>query len=137
MLAEMEFIATDWTAVRWALGSTTAIFSYSIRHGANASTLLKAIGRSAGGLTLSAGFCICVVAACVFSLTHLSPLLFPDLHLAQAPWAQWMSVLGIPEMIFVVTAVVLWRKRKMLSSGVMVCAIALVTHFLTYVSNHT
>ncbi len=136
MLREMDFIATDWTALRWALGSTTAIFKYSIQRGVTASALLKAIGKSVGALTLSVVFCLGVVAASVFTLTHVWPFLFPDLHLARMPWAQWMTVLGMPEMIFVVTAVVLWRKRKILSSGVMVCAVALVTHFLTYVSNH-
>jgi hypothetical protein len=47
-----------------------------------------------------------------------------------------MSVLGIPEMIFVTTALVVWRRRRMFSSGVVVCAIALGTHFLMYVSHH-
>ena len=137
MLTEMDFIQSDRAAFQWALGSATSIFRYSIHHTVSASPLLRAIGRSVGGLALSALFCAGVVAACVFGLTRVSPFLFPDAQLVHMRWVQWISVLGLPEIIFVVTAVGLWRTRKILSSGILACAITLATHFLMYVSHHS
>ena len=146
MLREMDFIATDWGAWRWALGSTTAIFRYSILEGLRTwadghsvrsrEALIRAIGRSAGGLALAVVFCTGVLGACIFALTRVSPLLFPEWHIARLQWAQWMSVLGMPEVIFAVTAVALWRKRKTISAGILFCAITLFAHFLMYVSTH-
>jgi hypothetical protein len=146
MLREMDFIATDWGALRWALGGTTAIFRYSILEGvrtwANGHSvrskeeLIRAIGRSAEGLALAVMFCAGVLAACIFALTRVSPLLFPEWHIARLQWAQWVSVLGMPETIFVVAAVALWRKRKTMSAGILLCAITLFAHFLMYVSAH-
>jgi len=42
----------------------------------------------------------------------------------------------LPEMIFVIVAAILWRKRKTVSAGILACAVMLGTHFLIYVSAH-
>ena len=143
MLREMECITTDWAALRWAFGSTSAIFRYSIERACrdercdNSSYgLLKAVGKAVGALALAVAFCVGVLAVCILSLTRVSTLLFPEWHLAQMPWARCMSVLGMPETIFVIAAALLWRKRKTVSAGILACAVTLATHFILYVSAH-
>ena len=141
MLGEMECIPTDWAALRWAFGSTSAIFRYSLKHacrderGNTSDGLLIAVGRTAGGLALAVAFCVSVLVVSVLSITRLSPLV-PGWHLAQMPWAGCMSVLGMPETIFVIVAALLWRKRKTVSAGILACAVTLATHFILYVSAH-
>jgi len=143
MLREMECITTDWAALRWAFGSTSAIFRYSIerawrdeRSDNSNDGSMKAVGKAVGGLALAVAFCIGVLAVCILSLTRVSTFLFPEWHLAQMRWAQCMSVLGMPETIFVIVAAMLWRKRKTVSAGILACAVMLATHFLVYVSAH-
>jgi len=124
MLREMECIPTDWAALRWAFGGTSAIFRYSLEHAwrderSNHSTdgLLKAVGK-------------------LLSITRLSTFLVPEWHLAQMPWVGCVSVLGMPETIFFIVAALLWRKRKIVSAGILACAVTLATHFFLYVSAH-
>jgi hypothetical protein len=38
--------------------------------------------------------------------------------------------------IFVSVAVLLWRKRKTVSAGILACAVTLATHVILYVSAH-
>ena len=143
MLREMECVTTDWAALRWALGGTSAIFRYSMerawrdeRSDHSNDGPMKVVAKAIGGLALAVAFCIGVLAVCILSLTRVSTFLFPEWHLAQMPWAQYMSVLGMPETIFVIVAAMLWRKRKTVSAGILACAVMLGTHFLLYVSAH-
>jgi hypothetical protein len=144
MLREIECIPTDWAALRWALGSTSAIFRYSLEHAwrdgrsdrSADGALLKAAGKTVGALALAVAFCVSVLAVSVLSITRLSTFLVPEWHLAQTPWAGCMSVLGLPETVFVVAATLLWRKRKTVSAGILGCAVTLAAHFILYVSAH-
>jgi hypothetical protein len=143
MLREMECIPTDWAALRWAFGSTSAIFRYSLEHvwrdersNHSADRLLKVVGRTLGGLALAVAFSVGVLAVCILSITRLSTFLVPEWRLAQMPWVGCMSLLGIPETIFVIVAALLWRKRKIVSAGILACAVTLATHFILYVSAH-
>jgi hypothetical protein len=143
MLREMQCIPTDWAALRWAVGSTSAIFRYSLEHAwrderSNHSTdgLLKAVAKILGGLALAVAFCVAVLAVCMLSITRLSTFLVPEWHLARMPWVACVSVLGMPETIFVIVAALLWRKRKIVSAGILACAVTLATHFILYVSAH-
>jgi hypothetical protein len=143
MLREMECIPTDWAALRWAFGSTSAICRYSLEHAWRderskhpSDRLLKTVGKTVGGLALGVAFCVSVLAVCVLSITRLSTFLVPEWHLAQMPWAGCLSVLGMPETIFVIAAALLWRKRKTVSAGILACALTLATHFFLYVSAH-
>ena len=143
MLREMECITKDWAALRWAFGSTWAIFGYSMerawrdaRSDDSNEGLLKTVGKAAGALALAVAFCIGVLAVCIVSLTHVSVFLVPEWHLAHMRWVQSMGVLGLPEIIFAIVAAMLWRKRKIVSAGILACAVTLATHFLVYVSAH-
>jgi hypothetical protein len=143
MLREMECIPTNWAALRWAFGSTSAIFRYSPEHAwrdghSNHSSdgLLKTVGKILGGLTLAVAFCVGVLAVCILSITRLWTFLVPEWHLARMSWVGCVSVIGMPEMIFVIVAALLWRKRKIMSAGILACAVTLATHYILYVSAH-
>jgi hypothetical protein len=146
MLREMDFIETDWAALWWALGSAAAIFRYSIpcemaawvkkQSGWLNQGTLRSMSRKAAGLGTGVVISISVLTACIFGLTRVSPFLFPEWHLAEMPSAQYLSVLGIPETIFVIATVALWRRRRAVSAGILVSAITLVAHFTIYMSTH-
>jgi hypothetical protein len=50
------------------------------------------------------------------------------------PW--WVAMIGIPEVIFIVAAVALWRKRRSIAVGILLSAVTLVAHFIVHVATH-
>jgi hypothetical protein len=145
MLRELDFIESDWAALFWALGSTTAIFRHSVPRGLRAwfgklsnqeeGVILKHIRKHAAG-TVS-GIVIAIgVLVCAFGLVRLSFLLFPGLGLEQVQWPELLAVIVIPEAIFIVGAVALWRKRRSMAVGFVVSAVILVAHVVVHVSTH-
>jgi len=91
--------------------------------------------RAAGlvsGVVISAG----VLAACVFGVSRLSAVFSPEWELRQTPWADWLAWLGIPETIFVISAVVLWGKRRTTAAGILVGAVVLITHAILHAASH-
>jgi hypothetical protein len=52
------------------------------------------------------------------------------------PWAQWPAVIAIPETIFIVAALALWRKRRSMAAGIVLSAIVLFAHFIVHVATH-
>jgi hypothetical protein len=97
---------------------------------------LRSIAIKVTGLGTGVVISIGVLTACIFGLTQVSPLLSSRWHLAQVLWVQYMSVLGVPEVIFTIAAIALWQRRRAKSVGILVSAIALMTHFMIYVSTH-
>jgi hypothetical protein len=143
MLRELDFIENDWAALFWALGSTTAIFRHSIPRGLRAwfgkhsgreeELMVKNIGKKAVGI--ASGVAIAgVVAICAFGVVRLLFHFFPAWDLGPVPW--WVAVILIPEMIFVVAAVALWRKRRLMAVGILLSAVTLVTHVIVHVATH-
>ena len=98
--------------------------------------MLKNIGKKAAGLISGVVIAAGVLAICAFGLVRLSFLLFPGWQLQRMPWAEWMIVIVIPETIFMVTAVALWRKRRSIAAGILLSAITLITHFLVHIATH-
>lgn len=74
------------------------------------------------------------VAGTAFGIVHLLFRLFPAWDLGPVPW--WVAVIVIPEIIFVVAIVALWRKRRYMAEGILLSAIVLITHFILHVANH-
>jgi hypothetical protein len=145
MLRELDFIESDWAALFWALGSTTAIFRHSVprelrtwfgRHSnQEEGVILKHIRKNAAGT--ASGVVIAVgVLVSAFGLVRLSFLLFPGLGLEQVQWAELLAVIVIPEMIFILGAVALWRKRRSMAVGFVVSAVTLVAHVMVHVTTH-
>jgi hypothetical protein len=47
-----------------------------------------------------------------------------------------VGVIVLPEIIFVVAIVALWRKRRPMAVGILLLAVTLGTHFIVHVANH-
>ena len=105
MLRELDFVEGDWGALSWALGSTAALFRHSVGR------QLETIGKQAAGILSGVVAAATVLTLSVLGLLLLASLLPPGLQLGNGP-VGWMFVLVIPEAVFVVTAVRLWRSRR-------------------------
>ncbi len=143
MLRELDFIENDWTALFWALGSTTAIFRHSVREfrpwfgnrTGHREEPMNNIGKRAVGV--ASGVVIAgALVVCAFGLLLLAAYLFPSWGLDHLEWTHWLTVIVIPEAIFIVAAVKLWRKRGPMAVGILLSAIVLAVHFAIHVATH-
>jgi hypothetical protein len=140
MLRELDFIEGDWAAFFWALGSLAAI----LRHAASAwrawfnrtndkearmtNTGKKILLVAMGALSALA------LAGCAFPMTRLIPNLFPGLR--DAGWAHILAAVGIPEVIIIIAAALLWRKRGPVAAGVMLTGLAIAFHLAVHLTMH-
>ncbi len=146
MLRELDFIESDWASLRWALGGTTAILQHSIA--CKARTLvakqskqweewtLRNVAKKAAGLTSGVVLAAGVLTSSILGLARLSPVLFPAMGFERTHWAQWLALLVIPESIFVIAAVRLWRKKRDMARGIVLGAVTLVVHVIVHVTMH-
>jgi len=142
MLRELDFIESDWAALFWALGSTTAIFRQRSTRGLKAlfgkssereGEHMNNIGKKAVGVV--SGFVVAsLLVVGAFALLILSSRLFPALGLDHLEWTHWLTVIVMPEMIFIIAAVKLWNKRRSVAAGILLSAITLITHFVIHVA---
>jgi hypothetical protein len=145
MLRELDFIESDWAALLWALGSTSAIFKHSVPRGLRAwfdkrsnqeeGPILKHIRRNAAG-TLSGVMIAVGVLVGTFGLLRLLFVLFPEPDLKKVQWAELLAVIVVPETIFIVSALALWRKRRSMAVGIVMSAVTLVAHVVFHVTTH-
>jgi cytochrome bd-type quinol oxidase subunit 2 len=143
MLRELDFIESDWAALFWALGGAAAIFRHSVPRGLRAwlekrreqsrGSAKESIGKRAAGVT--AGI-VLVLAVTSLALVLVRQLFyaFPAWDLGSMPW--WVAMIVIPEIIFVVAVVALWRKRRSVATGILLSAIVLAVHFVVHAATH-
>ena len=134
MLRELDFIDGDWAAFFWALGSTTAILRHAIsvwrtwlelkqkKEAGMNNTGKKALGVGLGILSALA------LVGCLFAGLRILSILFPGLGLDHSGWAYWLAVMAIPEAIFVVATVMLWRKKGPIAAGILATGLAIALH---------
>ena len=68
------------------------------------------------------------LALSAFGLLRLVDLLFPSIGLAHIEWTHWLTVIVIPEIIFIAATIKLWRKRGPVAAGILVFAIVAGVH---------
>ena len=133
MLRELDFVESDWAALRWALGGSTALLRHSASHrgsswltrvlgpeGESVSARKKALGAMLGvglaGATLALG-------VCGLWRRHLVVLL------PQAEWARaTIAVIAGLEVVYLRGAIALWRRRRPVAVGILLAAVALTVH---------
>jgi hypothetical protein len=141
MLRELDFIRGDWAALYWALGSATAICRHMAKGWRNwfkrqagkeeermNSTGKKAVGAGMGALSALA------LVGCAFAILRITDLLFPGLGLAHAEWTHWLAVLVVPELIFIVAAVALWRKKGPVAAGILTIGLMMGLHVAVHLA---
>jgi hypothetical protein len=145
MLRELDYIESDWAALLWAVGSTTAIFRYSVPREARAwaerlcsreKELTKHnFGQKATGVVAGVVMAVAVLAGAL-GLVRLFVLLFPAWDIERMAWPEWLAVIVVPETIFILAAVAIWRRRRPMAVGILLSAITLITHFVFHLAAH-
>ena len=146
MLRELDFIESDWAALLWALGSTTALFRHSVprqlrarlekRFGPTERRMLKNIGKKTVGILWGVIVAGAVLTSCVLGLLRVTPVFFPELQVGHARFVEWLAIVGIPEAVFMVTAVALWREKRSMAAGILLAATTLMTHAIIHTITH-
>ena len=134
MLRELDFIEGDWAALFWALGSTTAILRHAavvwrtwLFQNGNQEAGMNNTGKKALGVGLGILSALALVG-CLFAGLRIVSILFPGLGLEHSGWAYWLAVMAIPEAIFVVATVLLWRKKGPVAAGILATGLAMALH---------
>lgn len=145
MLSELDFIESDWTALFWALGCTRVTFQYSlhcqfhawlVKHSSqDTRPMLNQIRRNAGGTLSGVGIALGVLLT-AFGLVRLLLVIFPASTLKAVESAEMLSVIVVPEIIFLVAARALWRNKRPMAVGLVLSAVVLVAHFVIHLTTH-
>jgi hypothetical protein len=142
MLREVDFVDSDWDALTWALGSTAAICRHSLlqrltnwRRSAGRDTWLprrsaRWISSVAPGMAVAViiwAICVAVLSA----LEHTSWFAPSDVKVVER-----LFIIAIPEAVYLLGAVALWRRHRRAASGILAAGAILITHgimhFVTY-----
>jgi hypothetical protein len=141
MLGELDFIRGDWAALYWALGSAAAICRHIAsgwrgwlnRRTAKEDVQMNDAGKKAVGVGMGALSTLMLVG-CAFGILRITDLLFPGLGLAHAEWTHWLAVLVVPELMFIVAAVVLWRKKGPVAAGILTIGLLMGIHVAVHMA---
>ena len=121
MLSEMQFIANDWTALFWALGSAAAIVRTS-------PTLGKNIGSAFFGIGLASALAACWMAIIAGAFTFFKS------YAEQTPRLGWAAIIFIAIAIYLVFAARLWRTRRPAAIGLLVAGAIFSAHFALHIA---
>lgn len=93
------------------------------------------VGKKAVGIV--SGVAIAgMLVVCAFGLLLLANYLLPGLGLDHLEWTHWLTVIVIPEIIFVVAVATMWRKRRSMAVGILLMAVVLATHAVVHIALH-
>ncbi|MGA2650660.1 MAG: hypothetical protein ABSF28_09060 [Terracidiphilus sp.] len=138
MLRELDFVEGDWAALIWALGSTTVILrdaASACRERLKGKTKEEVGMNNTGKKALGVGlglFSALALVGCAFATLRISGLLFPGLE--HSPWAYWLAVMIIPEAIFIIATIALWRKRGPVAAGILATGLMMALHVAVHFS---
>jgi len=144
MLGELEVVEGDWNALRWALGSVTAIVRSSSREWAVLSVrqaikweeqAMEQMGKKAGLMAAGALGAVALVAV-AFGLLYLTAISFPSLGLDRAEWTHVLFVIVIPMAICIAGVIWLWRTKKPVALGILLSLGVFGTHLAVHFASH-
>lgn len=146
MLRELDFVESAWGALLWALGSTTALFRHSVPRqlrarlekffGTTERGMLKNIRKMTAGMLWGVVIASLVLTISLLGFLRAAPLLFPEWHVGHARLVQWLAIVGIPEAVFMATAVALWRRKRPMAAGILLAAMMLMSHAIVHMVTH-
>src|SRR5262249_37056234 len=142
MLRELDFIEGDWAALFWAFGSTTALCRHSVTSRLrtlsdqhfNETFQIKTIAKKTTGILSGVVIAGTVLALCVGILISL--IRFALFQQENARLADRLLVVVIPETLYVVGIITLWRRRKSVALGILFAGMILVTHAIIHFATH-
>jgi hypothetical protein len=142
MLRELDFIQGDWAALFWAFGSTAALCRHSVTSRLrtlgdwhfNETFQIKRIAKKTTGIVSGVFVAGTVLALCVGILIGL--IRFASWQQANGRLADRLLIVVIPETLYVVGIITLWRRRKSVALGILLAGVILVTHAIIHFANH-
>jgi len=142
MLREMDFVESDWSALRWALGSASALCKHFISQQLRTwfdkcrteGMSLKGIVKRSPALLLGIAVAGSVLAMCVMGLLGLLDV--ARLDSAHRRLADRMLVVVIPETVYAASAAALWRHKKSVALGILTAGVILMTHAIIHYAMH-
>jgi hypothetical protein len=142
MQRELEFIESDWAALGWALGSTTALcrrsFSGQLRRwldgGAGDGTASAKLGKRITAPVLGTTAAAAVLIVCVLALWSLIHM--AGLGPAQAKLAERVLIVVLPESVYLCSVVAFWRSRRSVALGIAAAGVVLITHAMVHYATH-
>ena len=142
MLRELDFIQGDWAALFWAFGSTSALCRHSVTsrlrtlgyRQLNETFQLKRIAKKTTGIVAGVIVAGSVLAFCVGMLIGL--IRFASLQQEDGRLADRLLIVVIPETLYVVGIITLWRRRKSVALGILLAGMILVTHAIIHFATH-
>jgi hypothetical protein len=140
MLRELDFVDGDWAALFWAIGSTTAILRHAAtgwRNWLRGKSSQEAGMNSTGKKALGVGFGMLsalALAGCALAVMRIIRIMFPGLE--HSPWVYWLAVMAVPEAIFVIATVMLWRKRGPVAAGILTVGLVMALHVAVHFTLH-
>src|SRR5215472_6154416 len=136
MLGELDFVESDWAALRWAVGGSTALLRHSAsRRGSR--WLTRALGpegeptssrKKALGAVLGVGLAGAILALGGCGLWRHLVVVLPQAHREAAT----LAVIAALEVAYLRGAIALWRHRRAVAVGITLAAGAIHTH----ITNH-
>jgi hypothetical protein len=123
MLRELDYIDGDWSALWWALGGAAALWR------ADASSI-KRMGATTVGVVSGAMIAAAIMAICLAMLVSLPRMSWPQLAHSSV-FERALVLVGL-EMVCLIVAVALRRRRRSFATGALVAGTTLFLHFVTY-----
>jgi hypothetical protein len=133
MLRELDFIEGEWPAVLWALGSTTALCRHSLWRYEKALSLKRiaketlAVVSGIAGAAAFLGICVAAFSA----LLHASWF-----DPAGQKFADRLLIVAVPEAVYLAGAAAMWRRKKTVALGILLCGVILITHAIIHFATH-
>lgn len=135
MLRELDFIEEDWPALFWALGSAGAIARHAACNWRSWITnekqteegKMNSNGKKIAGVASGAGLAL-LLAFAGMGLVEFLEFMFPSLGLGHMHWPHFIGAILIPEIVFVISAILLWRKRPPVAVGILLMGAAIGVH---------
>jgi hypothetical protein len=135
MLREMDFIETPWGLLSWVIGGICVLFAYSVRLQFRNSfrETLGDIRRSGSKRTIAgllSGLAISgiLLGLCLLGYRRLEQI--PRWQLRYDRLIDAVLVFLLPEAVYLLAVTLFWRRRRSAALGILLAAVALLTHVL-------
>ena len=142
MLRELDFIEGDWAALVWAFGSTAALCRHSVisqlrtlgdRH-FNETFQVKRFAKQTTGIVSGVVVAGTVLAICAGIFIGL--IRFASWQNTNGRLADRLLIVVIPETLYIVGIITLWRRRKSVALGFLLAGVILITHAMIHFATH-
>jgi hypothetical protein len=148
MLRELDFIEGEWAALFWALGCTGAIFRECLRgwgawlwkqcaslfgiRSSEEENKMNSTGKKTLGVLAGVGMAL-GLGVVAYLLRYAIAGMLQAVGIAPTMWSHIFSVIVPTELIVVVAAILLWRrKRGAVAVGLLVPAVVMGAHVVIF-----